>query len=519
MSGEIQLSAANVPASPKRNLVLRDVVLIFYRRKWQMAAWFVVVFGAVALATFSTPAAYVSQAKLLLTIERTNAIFSPNEEGNSFIKPQLSEETLNSEIEILKSASLLKKVARSIGLDRLIAAADDSNADEEQRELVAASSLARNLEVKAIRGSNIILVRFESTDRKQAAQVVNELCRLYVDRYLDMHESSGLYVFFQKQAEALRDTLQQAAAVLRQFEAENGLVAPQKQRELALQQLADYETQLHAIHAGAREASDQIEFIERQLAAEPERIRSQTRHVYNSLLGALKQELDSLRVRYKASIPGAAESPDRQSPEGRNMRARLAQLEETIHHETIAPSQEISANINRSMMALSGELSRLRSKLIGYRAQEKELVAAISRLAARLQAAERANFTYEALQSQWQLHQNNYLLYAKKREEARISQALDHEKIANVSIIDPASVPLASVRPNRKLNLVMGGILALLVSFGLTFGLSYFDNSIRTSRDIERQLNIPVIVTIPEGHWRPKLTEGRGWVSISQEQL
>ncbi|MGH7449793.1 MAG: GumC family protein, partial [bacterium] len=412
-----------------------------------------------------------------------------------------------------------KKVARSIGPNRLITAAGDSKADEEQRELIAASSLARNLEVKAIRVSNIIQLRFESTDPKLAAQVANELCRLYLERHLDMHESSGLYAFFQKQAEALRDTLQASVAALRQFEAEHGLVAPQKQRELALQQLADYETQLHTNRASAREASDQIEFLEHQLAAEPERIRSQTRNVYNSLLGALKQELDSLRIRYKASMQAAPEPPERQSPEVRNMRARIAQLEETIHHETTAPSQEISANINRSLMVLSGELSRARSKLIGYRAQEQEAVAAIDRLKIRLQEIERANLAYEALQSQWQLHQNNYLLYAKKREEARISQALDHEKIANVSIIDPASVPLLPVRPNRKLNLAMGGVLALLVSFGLTFALGYFDNSIRTSRDIERQLNIPVIVTIPEGHWRPKLTEGRVRVSISQEHL
>jgi uncharacterized protein involved in exopolysaccharide biosynthesis len=306
MHGEIQLSGARMPVSLKRSLSSKDVALIFYRRKRQIVVCFALVFGAVALATLSMPSIYVAQAKLLLTIERTNAIFSPNEEGNSFIRPQLSEETLNSEIEILKSASLLQKVARSVGVERLSAAADDSTADKEQRELIAASLLARKLDVKAIRISNIIQIRFESTDPKLAAQVVNELCRLYVERHLDMHESSGLYAFFQKQAEALHDTLQASTAALRQLESEHGLVAPQKQRELALQQLADYETQLQTIRAGAHEASDQIAFIEYQLAAEPERIRSQTRIIYNSLLGGLKQELDSLRVRYRASVKDAA---------------------------------------------------------------------------------------------------------------------------------------------------------------------------------------------------------------------
>jgi capsular polysaccharide biosynthesis protein len=63
------------------------------------------------------------------------------------------------------------------------------------------------------------------------------------------------------------------------------------------------------------------------------------------------------------------------------------------------------------------------------------------------------------------------------------------------------------VRPNRKLNLAMGFLLALFVSVGTAFGLSYFDNSIRTGSDIERQLNIPVIVAIPEGEWMPRLLE------------
>jgi capsular polysaccharide biosynthesis protein len=101
--------------------------------------------------------------------------------------------------------------------------------------------------------------------------------------------------------------------------------------------------------------------------------------------------------------------------------------------------------------------------------------------------------------------QNNYSLYAKKREEARISEALDREKVANVSIIDPASVPLSPVSPNRKLNIAMGFFLALFISMATAFGVSFFDSVVHSSGDIERQLEVPVIVSIPDGEWPPNL--------------
>jgi len=37
--------------------------------------------------------------------------------------------------------------------------------------------------------------------------------------------------------------------------------------------------------------------------------------------------------------------------------------------------------------------------------------------------------------------EDNYQLYAKKREEARIADELDRQKITNVSIAEAATVP------------------------------------------------------------------------------
>jgi len=53
----------------------------------------------------------------------------------------------------------------------------------------------------------------------------------------------------------------------------------------------------------------------------------------------------------------------------------------------------------------------------------------------------------------------NYRLYLTKFEESRISNAMDTEKIANVSLIEPARPPLEPVSPKVMLNMVLALML------------------------------------------------------------
>lgn len=187
------------------------------------------------------------------------------------------------------------------------------------------------------------------------------------------------------------------------------------------------------------------------------------------------------------------------------MRARIAQIEEAIQKAEHAEPLEITSDINQVMLKLSSDLTLARFNLIGYRAQEEEILKSIEQNRHHLREMERASLTHEALRRQWQLHQNNYLLYAKKQEEARISEALDREKVANVTIVDLAGVPITPVRPNRKLNLAMGLFLAVFFSLGAAFSASYFDGMVHTGSDIERRLHVPIIVAIGEGQWPPSM--------------
>jgi len=59
-------------------------------------------------------------------------------------------------------------------------------------------------------------------------------------------------------------------------------------------------------------------------------------------------------------------------------------------------------------------------------------------------------------------------------------------------------VPLKPVAPNLLLNLALGLILALVVSFSTAFLLEYWDDSLKVPEDFEQHFGRPVFASIPE---------------------
>ena len=507
---ELQLRGETLPQRPVPSLSVREVVAILYRRKFLIMALFLAIFLTIAAVTMLIPATYVAHAQILLKQERASTVVSPRPEAKAVVQPRVSQETLNSEIEILRSASLLRKVVRDTGMARRILGSSGPEPSDGQRLIeVAVSHLKSDLEVAPVPKSNIIHLSYESHDPHLAAEIVNDLCRRYVDRHLEVHETRGIQTFFKKQAESLADSLRILAAALRRFENEHDLIDPAQQRQVLLQQLADYENKLSEVRASAEAATQQANYLNRRLAEMPEQISTQAQRAQRFVLAGLRRELDSLKTEHdrlmRTGPNAASQYNESKRQQVHSIKSQIARVEEAILQEEKAQRPEVGAEISRSLSSLSTDLTRARFEEIGFRTREKELTTVVDALKTRLQQLEQAALTHEALKRRWQLYHENYLLYSRKQEEARISEALDREKVTNVSVIDPATVPLRAARPNRKMNLAIGLFLALVVSFGTAFGLGHFDRVIRSRGDIERRLNVPVIASIPEGQWLPKL--------------
>jgi uncharacterized protein involved in exopolysaccharide biosynthesis len=109
---------------------------------------------------------------------------------------------------------------------------------------------------------------------------------------------------------------------------------------------------------------------------------------------------------------------------------------------------------------------------------------------------ENKEITAQDLQRDIKAAEGNYLLYLQKREEARISDALDKSHILNATIVEPPTAPVLPKHSPFLLALI-GFVASVIVSLGLAFTLDYVDSSFRTPREVEAILNIPVLAAVP----------------------
>ena len=68
----------------------------------------------------------------------------------------------------------------------------------------------------------------------------------------------------------------------------------------------------------------------------------------------------------------------------------------------------------------------------------------------------------------------------------------------NVRVIEEVELPENPVSPNKTMNIAIAFLLGLMVSVGLVFLLEYLDNTYKNKEQLEKELDIPVLGTIPD---------------------
>ena len=93
--------------------------------------------------------------------------------------------------------------------------------------------------------------------------------------------------------------------------------------------------------------------------------------------------------------------------------------------------------------------------------------------------------------------EDNYLLYRRKREEARIGDALDERRILNVAVVDPPAAPALPIHSMLFWFAIAIG-LALPASISAGFTAEYLDPTIRTINEADNILDAPVLAWLPQ---------------------
>ena len=484
---------------------LRDFLRILFKRKTQILLFFAATFLTVAIGTFMMKPTYQAAAQILVKLGREN-IYVPASGSSSPVINFNREEQINSEIEILKSRSLAMEVLHS--LDPAVVYEDIATEPSGIRAAIFPSrgsertpiekaflQLQKNLDVQGIKKSNVIEVSFKHTDPKIAAAVANRLSNLFLDRHLSVHKTPQSYAFFQQQSEFLKAKLNEAEARLQELKEQYDLTALDEQQSILLRQAAEMRAALNETLSRAVEVENRIEGIQQHLAAVPRTIPQGEEIDHNPyLINTLEARLVELQLKEKELLTKYTE----QSRLVRNVREEIK-----IVHQKLADNEKkqygkTRTGVNPTHQQLQQELLRSKADYRALIAKSQTQRGQLADYKKELDQLNRVETEYNRLQQEVDVDRQNYQLYLTKFEESRISDAMDSEKIASVSLIEPAQVPLKPVSPKKMLNLVLGLFLGALGGLGLAFFLEYLDDSLGEIDDVEEQLNLPVLGVLPE---------------------
>ena len=224
------------------SLTLRDVTAVLFRQKRILLISFVIIVLLVVLSGALTRS-YMAEMKILVRRERVDPVVTsqPNAPPQ-VVQEEITESELNSEVELLNSQDLLRKVviANSLQSKQTSWGSWFAESSEEVGIARAVRQLARTLKAEPLRKSNIISVSFESSDPDLAAHVLNSLAGLYLEKHLQVHRPTGEFTFFDRETEQLRRGLDRAENRLTDFTRQQGVVSAQLERDLTLQRLANW---------------------------------------------------------------------------------------------------------------------------------------------------------------------------------------------------------------------------------------------------------------------------------------
>ena len=425
---------------------------------------------------------YESQMTLLVRANRAEIVVTPGQTADNTRPLGLNEGQIATEVQLITSRSSLRQVVERCKLAEPGAETD-----------LAVEALGRDLKVTPMPKASMIEVRYSHSDPKKAAEVLREVLATYTDQHLRVHKGAGTD-FFQQQSGDQATRLREAQQRLAAFQRDTKIVMLAEQKSLNLRRLMELESNERESRVALQEGQQRITALQQMAASLSPRITTQVRKSPNNFLverlNTMLVELENKRT----DLLSKFRSDDRLV---RQVEQQIADTRTTLDRATKMESTEQASDVNPLRQSLDGDLARARMTQNGLKARIQALGVEISSYKQEIAKLEQATAPYTDLVREVKTLEDNYQLYARKWEESRIADALDRQKIANITVVEQPEVPSAPM--HRSLIMPIGTVLlglCLILFAAVLTGLH--GQELHTPQAIFEASGIQVLATLPE---------------------
>jgi succinoglycan biosynthesis transport protein ExoP len=371
--------------------------------------------------------------------------------------------------DVLRSERVALRVIDALKLDQEAEVREDWMDDTEGRgdfRAWLAEAIARKLDARPGRESNVIAVKYTAKDPERASRIANAFVDAFVEVTLNLRvEPAKQYnAFFDERLRQLRDNLEAAQQKLSAYQRAHGIIANDERFDVENQRLAELTTQMVLLQSAVSDTSSR------------QRAGSDGAPLPDVLNNGVVSALTAERSRLEAQLEQLRARLGEQNPQVIELAANVAQLTERIASEgrRVTGSVATMNQVNRSRLAQArAAVDEQRAKLLKIKSERDQGTV----LTGDVENAQKA---YDAIA----------LRANQTRMESQNTQT-------NVSVLKRASPPPFPSSPNMVLNAAGGVLLALLAGAMTAMVRELRDRRLRTDDDVRLGLNQPLLGVLP----------------------
>jgi polysaccharide chain length determinant protein (PEP-CTERM system associated) len=477
----------------RQDINARDVIAIL-RRRWSLIVLLTLLGGISGfVAARVLPKRFTSQTLVLVQ----QSAVSPD------LVPTLNSDSTNQRLAAMQqqilSRSRLEPVIQELGLyhnevDRV----PMEELVDRLRHTITITPIQAMAETRAqnLPGFTISVV-FD--DPHSAQQICAKITSMFLSENLQLRkgEVTNTTEFLGKQLAEAKAKLDEQDARLAAFQRRYlGSLPDQNQTNLNL--LAGLTSQLEASTQALSRAQQDKSFAEsvlgQQLAAWQASQSGVSPETYDQQLTALQTQLVALQSKYTNDHPDVIKA----KADIATLKQKMAAIEQ---QQKNAPPDTTSARVTAEpaqIQQLRGQIHQYTQVIKERTQQQEDIQKQINLYQSRVQSSPAVEQEYKLLTRDHQTALDFYNDLLKKHDQSTMSQGLEEsEQAEHFRVLDPANYSDKPTFP--KLSIFAGGGFAggLALGLALTLFLETQDTSMRSERDVEIALRLPVLVSIP----------------------
>ena len=352
-------------------------------------------------------------------------------------------------IELMKSRTVLDPIIDSLDF-------------EEEKKPDAKSFAKGYLDIKNVKGTNLIEVSARSTKPEEAQTISKAVVDNFLLMQTDMNKEtqSLLMKFLDDRISGAKSEAEEAEKKLAQFSREHKVYSPDDQAKAAIDRMGAFDKAITEVEVAAKSAQASLDAANAQLGEQ--KSASRTYGVSdNTTVQSIRNQIIAKRV----ELVGLEQNYTELHPRVQQTRKELEQLQNSLDAEVLATVESNATTLNPTQSELVSKSALAAVNLAVATASERELKEQQAKKEKELGSLPDDMMEYMRLSRDSKVKNEVYLNLVKQYEQNKIQAAMES---MDIQIIDAANLPDVEkpVAPRKMLITAIGFAIGVLLAMG-----------------------------------------------------